>query len=310
MDLLLFVAGTVILFLSGDLLVKAAISLSLRLTISPGIVGLTIIAFGTSAPELIVGLQAAWSGSAGLALGNIIGSNIANIFLILGIPALIINIKSSDPSLTKTYSYMACATILFLFFLTFSGLNFWHGLIFLGLLILFIINSILNISSSENLNDETTLELEKVNPKALRLIIFLGVGFIGLPLGANLLVTGATGFARSFGVTEELIGLTIVALGTSLPEISTSISAAFRKEVNLLIGNVIGSNMFNILGISGAVSLITPLTLSVDIEIVSLIVLILSVLILYPFIVLRKEINRFLGSAFITLYITYIAMLI
>jgi cation:H+ antiporter len=143
-----------------------------------------------------------------------------------------------------------------------------------------------------------------------KLVLFFITGFLGLPLGANLLINGATGFAESVGISDEIIGLTIVAVGTSLPELSASISAAYRREVNLLIGNVIGSNMFNILGIGGLVAMISPLNSSQDLGATSFFAMCMSVLILAPFIIWRKAINRLVGIGFLLLYVTYILTII
>ena len=309
MDLIFFIFGTILLLFSGDMLVRAAVDISLKMAISPMIVGLTVIAFGTSAPELLVGVQATWNGFEGLALGNIIGSNITNVLLILGMPALIMAVKSSDDALTWNYYYMLLATLLFIAFLSFGAINFWQGLFLIFLLFLFVLQAILSSNSSKETfcNPELSSESKKLNSWIIGVYLF--VGFVGLPLGASILIKSATSIAINIGVSEEVIGLTVVAIGTSLPELATSIAAALRREVNLLLGNVIGSNMFNILGIAGAAAIISPLQLTDSVEGLSLTVLFLTSVCLAPFIILRKSINRFIGFLFILFYVIYLVRL-
>ena len=185
MDLIFFIFGTVLLLFSGDMLVRAAVDISLKMAVSPMIVGLTVIAFGTSAPELLVGVQATWNGYTGLALGNIIGSNITNVLLILGTPALIIAVKSSDNGLLWNYYYMLFATSLFIGFIFFGEINFWQGLFLIFLLFLFVLQAILsNSPSKENFSDlELTQERKELN--SWMLAALLSVGFVGLPYKIN-----------------------------------------------------------------------------------------------------------------------------
>lgn len=309
MDVIFFICGTAILLVSGDLLVRAAIDVSIKMNVSPMVVGLTVIAFGTSAPELFIGIQATLNGFGGLAIGNIVGSNITNILLILGIPALVMAVKSSDKSLIKNYCYMLSATFIFIVFLLRGAIDFWQGLFLLLFLFVFIFMVIIDSSVTKynRATIEPDLEIKTLQP--WKQITFLALGFVGLPFGAELLITGVTSFAEYIGISEEVIGLTVVAVGTSLPELATSVSAAYRREVNLLLGNVIGSNMFNILGIAGAAALISPLYLSDKIEIISLTALTVVSIILAPFIIWRKEITRFIGIIFLLIYAAYIVIL-
>ena len=309
MDFILFIVGIVILLVSGDLLVRAAIAISFKMKISPMIVGLTVIAFGTSAPELLVGIQATWNGNSGLALGNIIGSNIANVFLILGIPALILAVKNSDKELIKNYYFMLVATAIFILFLLHGEIESKQGAFLILFLILFIFQAIFYKTGSKAIfTHEETAPQEK-NLNNWTVLIFSAAGFVGLPFGAKILITSATNFAQSYGVSEEVIGLTVVAVGTSLPELATSIIAAYRREVNLLLGNVIGSNMFNILGIAGIASLIAPLQLDDKIEFLTLITLIVSSIVLVPIIIWGKSITRVTGFIFLLMYAGYTLML-
>ena len=309
MDVILFIVGTAILLTSGDLLVRAAISISIKLKISPMVVGLTVIAFGTSAPELLVGIQAAWNGYGGLAIGNIIGSNIANVFLILGVPALILAIDNSDKELIKNYYFMLAAVSLFVLFLLFGEIGFWQGVLLIVFLIIFLVQAILYKTGSKESLGYEAIDAEKESLDKWTLIVFLVVGFVGLPLGAKILITSATNFAENYGVSEEVIGLTVVAVGTSLPERATAIAAAYRREANLLLGNVIGSNIFNILGIAGIASLIHPLQLTDKIELSSLGTLIVSSIELAPIIIWYKSITRIIGIIFLLMYAGYMLML-
>ena len=309
MDVIFFIVGTAILLTSGDFLVRAAISISNKLKISPMVIGLTVIAFGTSAPELLVGIQATWNGHGGLAIGNIIGSNIANVFLILGVPALILAIDNSDKELVKNYYFMLAAVSLFVLFLLFGEIGFWQGVLLIIFLILFLVQAIFYKTGSRESLGYEAIDTEKESLDRWRLIIFLVVGFVGLPLGAKILITSATNFAENYGVSEEVIGLTVVAVGTSLPELATAIAAAYRREVNLLLGNVIGSNIFNILGIAGIASLIHPLQLTDKIELSSVGTLIVSSIVLAPIIIWYKSITRIIGIIFLLMYAGYMLML-
>jgi len=309
MDVIFFIVGTAILLTSGDFLVRAAISISNKLKISPMVVGLTVIAFGTSAPELLVGIQATWNGHGGLAIGNIIGSNIANVFLILGVPALILAIDNSDKELVKNYYFMLAAVSLFVLFLLFGEIGFWQGVLLIIFLILFLVQAIFYKTGSRESLGYEAIDTEKESLDRWRLIIFLVVGFVGLPLGAKILITSATNFAENYGVSEEVIGLTVVAVGTSLPELATAIAAAYRREVNLLLGNVIGSNIFNILCIAGIASLIHPLQLTDKIELSSVGTLIVSSIVLAPIIIWYKSITRIIGIIFLLMYAGYMLML-
>ena len=309
MDVILFIVGTAILLTSGDLLVRAAISISIKLKISPMVVGLTVIAFGPSAPELLVGIQATWNGYGGLAIGNIIGSNIANVFLILGLPALILAIDNSDKELIKNYYFMLAAVSIFVLFLLFGEIGFWQGVLLIVFLILFLVQAILYKTGSKESLGYEAIDTEKESLDKWRLIVFLVVGFVGLPLGAKILISSATNFAENYGVSEEVIGLTVVAVGTSLPELATAIAAAYRREANLLLGNVIGSNIFNILGIAGIASLIHPLQLTDKIELSSVGALLISSIVLAPIIIWYKSITRIIGIIFLLMYAGYMLML-
>ena len=308
-DLFIFLCGVGILFVSGDFLVRSSIGFSIKMGVSPLIIGLTIVAFGTSAPELLVVVQAVWSGFEGLALGNIVGSNIANVLLVLGVPALIISIDYTDQGIRRNYIFMLVATLIFVLFLLTIGLTAIIGLLLILFLFVFLGSAIFFKNSHDYGLENNIFESEKINLSASQLIFFSFVGFFGLPIGAHMLIASATRFAEEIGISEELVGLTLVAIGTSLPELATSIIAAYRKEVKLILGNIIGSNMFNILGIGGIAALITPLNLGNELDTKSLVFLVISTLLILPFIFWKPSINRLVGISFIFLYFSYIIML-
>jgi len=308
MNLFLLSTGIIILLLSGDFLVRAAVVLSTRLSVQPLIIGLTVVAFGTSAPELIVAIQATLNELGTLALGNIIGSNIANAFLVLGFPALITSIQSNDRNIRANYFFMLGSTILFIIVVIMGDLYFWNGTILLLLNIYFVF-WVIKIAKSNNTSHEVSdFNGMEQDLKVWKLIIYFVIGVAGLPLGANILIMGATGLAVDFGISNELIGLSIVAIGTSLPELATSISSAFRKQAGLLLGNVIGSNMFNLLGVAGSAALFGKLNMEPELKSISLLVLFFSAIILLPFILNYIRLNRIFGFSFLVIYVAYLSL--
>lgn len=309
MDLLYVAGGLALLVFGGDALVKGAVNLALKLGIPALIVGLTVVAFGTSAPELIVSIQAALAGQAGIALGNVIGSNIANILLILGIPALITTIHSSQSDTARSYWVMIATSVLFIA-LAFTGvMTWWHGLILLAGLALMIGDNIRIARAHQSIAAE---EVEGAVPhmEMWKIIAFIIAGLIGLGLGARFLVEGAVNIARSVGVSETVIGLTLVAIGTSLPELVTSVMAAIRKQADVAMGNVIGSNIFNILSILGITAVIAPMTVPAQLLTFDLWVMLGVAALLVPFAVMGRDITRAVGVGFVGLYVAYTVVLV
>jgi len=260
MMVLEIVGGLIYLLLAGDLLVRGSVALARRARIPPVIVGLTIVAFGTSAPELFVSLQAAMQGHAGISIGNVVGSNITNSLLVLGVPALLASTAATRDSTRQDIVWMLGASLLFVA-LCFEGpLDRGKGGLLLVLFVAMLLHSLLR-SRGETLREEFEDELEHLLglPSQRRLItLFLVLGAVGLPLGAYLMVDGAVQLAEALGVTDAVIGLSVVALGTSLPELATTVAAAIRRHADVAIGNVLGSNLFNLLGIMGAVAVLAP----------------------------------------------------
>ncbi|EYD72059.1 calcium/sodium antiporter [Limimaricola hongkongensis] len=310
MDWLMVAAGLVLLVFAGDALVKGAVNLALRLGIPALIVSLTVVAFGTSAPELLVSVDAILKGTPGLALGNVVGSNVANVLLVLGIPALITTLHASGGADTRSsFLQMMGATVLFMA-LAFTGVFSWGaGLLLLAALAAMLIYAARVAHRHRNGNGHGTddEEVEGADPKmrGWKVAAYLLAGVIGLPVGADLLVTGAVSIAETFGVSDTAIGLTLVAIGTSLPELATTVMAAIRREADVAMGNVIGSNMFNLLGILGVASLVGPIPVGADFLGFDLWVMLAASLLLVPFVYWGRDVTRGWGVALTALYVGY-----
>lgn len=253
------IGGFVLLFLGGDWLVDGGVALARRFRISPLVIGMTIVAFGTSAPELLVSLISAIKGSSGIAVGNVVGSNIANIGLILGLTAIICPIETDNRKVVANGSIMILASLLMMFFALHAGISRIEGLIlFLGV-ILFTV-----VSVRQGRMHEQEFEPADQEAKPMRLLAAIGLIVLSgamLAFGADILIDGATTMASALGVSDKIIGLTVVALGTSLPELAASVAAAFKKQMDISIGNIIGSNIFNILCVLGLSTSIKPIQL-------------------------------------------------
>lgn len=310
MDVFYVVVGLVLLVLAGDALVRGSVNLSLRLGIPPLIVGLTVVAFGTSAPELLVSVRAILDNAPGIALGNVVGSNIANILLVLGIPAIISTIHSSILGVSRGFITMLAATALFIGLCFLGPITWWHATVLLIGLTLMILDNIRSAQNHRNAIKED--DLEGADPLApwWKITVFLVIGLIGLPFGADFLVTGAADIARVFGISETVIGLTLVAVGTSLPELATSVIAAFKKQADVAMGNVIGSNVFNLLGIIGVAGFVGPIPVPDSMLHSDLWVMAAASLLLIPFILMRLNITREVGIAFVAAYVAYTVSLV
>jgi cation:H+ antiporter len=253
---LLIVAGLVLLILGGNWLLKAAVALSLKLNIPKIVIGMTVVSFATSAPELIVSIKAALNGSPDLALGNVIGSNIANLGLVLAVTILLGSIDVNKSFYKTDWPVMMLASLLFFGFIFFDGeLQQYEGIIMVIALFAFLVY-ILRFQKTavvdEAPEDDVPLPLYKT-------VLFLGFGGLGLWGGSELLIKGAVGMASAYGVSERVIGITIVSVGTSIPELAASIIAVIKKEKAISLGNLIGSNIFNLLAVLGITSIITPI---------------------------------------------------
>lgn len=301
-EFLMVAVGLVILILAGDTLVKGAVNLALRLGIPALVVSLTVVAFGTSAPELLVSVQAILDGAPGLALGNVVGSNTANVLLVLGIPALIAVMHTSGHDTRRDYIYMLGATFLFIGLCLTGTLVWWHGII-----LLIALATVLIATFMSSRDEKVDVEGAEPGLSGTKMGIYLVLGLIGLPIGANLLVEGSTSIARAYGVSETVIGLTLVAIGTSLPELATTVMAAIRRHADVALGNVIGSNLFNLLGIMGVAVLVGPIPVDPEFLAKDLWVMLGSTLLLVPFVFMGRNITRTWGITLTVLYLAYLA---
>jgi len=311
MDWLYTIVGLVILLLAGDSLVKGAVNLSLRLGVPALIVSLTIVAFGTSAPELLISVQAIWDGVPGLALGNVVGSNTANVLLVLGIPALMATMHTSECDTRGSYLQMMGATALFVALCFMGPLTWVSGVILLVALAAMLIYAA-RAANAHRKACAGEAEVEGADPNLgwSKITLFLVLGLIGLPLGASLLVEGATNIARQFGISETVIGLTLVAIGTSLPELATTVMAALRRQADVALGNVIGSNMFNLLGIMGVASIVGDIPVDPQFLRFDLWIMAAASALLFPFVFLKLDINRAWGIVLSGLYVVYLVVVL
>ena len=252
MTYLLFVLGLVALFFGGEYLVRGATAIAKHFRLSPMVIGLTIVGFGTSAPEMLVSVQAALAGQPAIAIGNVLGSNIANILLILGLSALIAPLIIPVRKLWRDLGFMLLATAVIWVMLLDGNVTRLDGALLMAGLLIFLIVAFITGKVEE---EEATLgDIPQWKAWAMTL-----GGLVVLVIGARLLVDSSTEIARAFGISEAVIGLTIVAVGTSLPELATSVIAAIRKQTEIAVGNIVGSNIFNIFGILGTTALIAPI---------------------------------------------------
>lgn len=307
LDLGMVLGGLVTLLLAGDLLVRGAVNLALRLGIPAMLVGMTVVAFGTSAPELLVSVRAAIGDAGGLALGNVVGSNVANILLVLGAPALI-SAMAVGRDIMRDYIIMIGASLLFIAVAFTGQIGTWQALVLLAAFTLFMIDSIRR-GLKARVEPE---ELEGADPGIGwgKIIMFLILGCVGLPLGANFLVTGATAIAQDLGVSDALIGLTLVAIGTSLPELAATVMAAIRREGGVALGNIVGSNLFNLLFIIGTAGLFGTMTFPPEMFRLDLWVMLGSSLVLAPFIWRAAPITRVWGLVLLLGYAGYMWVLV
>jgi cation:H+ antiporter len=304
--------GLVILLLAGDSLVKGAVNLSLRLGVPALIVSLTIVAFGTSAPELLISVQAVLDEVPGLALGNVVGSNIANILLVLGIPAMLAVMHTSECETRKTYVFMLIATVLFIALAMRGVFDRVAGVVLLAGLGVVLADAFRDAQRHRKAHRALAEEPEGADPDMpyWRIFVFLLLGLVGLPLGADLLVDNATIIAQIYGVSDVVIGLTLVAVGTSLPELATTVVAALRRQADVALGNVIGSNMFNLLAIIGIASLVGPIPVDREFLVLDLWVMLAASLLLLPFVYMKLNLTRGWGIGLTALYAVYLVVLL
>ena len=314
LHILLLLFGFVLLVKGADYFVDGASNIAYLLKISPLIVGLTIVAFGTSAPELAVSLTAALNGSNDIAIGNVVGSNIVNLLLVIGLSSLLKPLTVTKTMIFKDYPYtiVASLALLILSYDYLSGktnelmLSRGDGLILLLFFIIYMYSLIKGVLTN---TPEENPSIKEKGMKVSKCILITILGLIAIIWGGNLVVNNATAIATSLGISETLIGLTIVAIGTSLPELVTSVVAAKRGESDIALGNVVGSNIMNILLILGASSSIHPITINIFSIYDMIILLLVSILFFIP-ILISKRVSKLTGMTMVVTYIIYTAYIL
>ncbi len=314
MDLVWLAAGLGLLVLGAEGLVRGGVGLARRLGVSPLLVGVTVVAWGTSTPELVVSVEAALKGLDGIAVGNIVGSNIANILLILAVAAVISPITVRPEAIRRDGLFVLGAALLFIALaLTTDRLTGWHGVLCLGLLVSTAVITYRQErqggTASGELHAAEAEEVQAVpmNPVLAAAMVAGGIGL--LVVGGELMIGAAVNIARGFGIPEVVIGLTLVAVGTSLPELVTSVVAAIRRHSDIALGNILGSNIYNILGILGVSSLIAPTAIPPEIAATEMWVMLAATLLLVPA-MLSGRVGRGLGIAMLVAYAAYVGRLI
>ena len=311
MTALFLLAGFGLLLLGGEFLVRGSVAIALKLRVSKVIIGLTLVAFATSAPELIVSVIAAMKGKSAIALGNVLGSNIANIGLILGLTALLFKMEALRLTYRKDWLFLLGANVLLGGFLFSGGINFLQGMMLVATLLVY---NVLKIRSARKERTTATIG-EDIDVPAMPLwqgMLLLIIGAVGLKIGAQLFVSGIATLAAQWGWSERLVAVSLVAFGTSVPELAASLMAARKGEADLAIGNIIGSNIFNILSVLGFTACIQPLELSDQALLyVDFPVSLLFTLLLIPLMgVLKSDrLDRMEGAVLLVSYIVFMLYL-
>ncbi|MBC6715973.1 calcium/sodium antiporter [Aurantimonas sp. DM33-3] len=266
-DIAYLVAGAVLLFGGGEFLVRGSVAIATRYGISKLVVGLVIVGFGTSAPELLVSVQAALSGSPDISVGNVVGSNIANVLLIVGAAGLIAPVVNSDPAIRRDLIMMVAASLIAVALFLTGSIGRLAGAGLLAALAVYLFTTYALEQKRRRLakgsdRDDADRDDDEEGLALLPALLRVVAGIVMLVVGARLMVTGAVGIARDFGVSEAVIGVTVVAIGTSLPELATALIAGWKRQSQVVLANVVGSNIFNILSILGATAVIAPIAVS------------------------------------------------
>ncbi|MGB5870194.1 MAG: calcium/sodium antiporter [Albidovulum sp.] len=301
MDYIYILLGLAGLIFGGEALVRGSVNLTRRMGISPLIIGLTVVGFGTSTPELLVSVQAALRGVPDIAIGNIVGSNIANILLIVGLTALVWPIRVAGASYGRDAAVMIAAALLLLPLFALGSINRLAGLLLMAGLAIYLVQTLKNPGEMATDDDSPVA----VTPVWIS-VLWVAAGLAAVMFGAQFLVDGATSVARILGVSEAFIGLTIVAVGTSLPELATSLVAAFRRQSEIAIGNILGSNVFNVLGVLGVTAFIAPIPVAPRFLTFDLPIMILASFVLAGLLHLRPQIGRGIGALMLLGYMVYV----
>lgn len=310
---ILFIVGLALLLAGGEALVKGAVGLAVRIRVSKMVIGVTIVSLGTSAPELLVSLKAALDGHPAISIGNVIGSNIANLGLVMGLVAMIFPMKLDRSTRNLDWPVMMIASVLFYLMAYNGALERYEGILLFMLLVIYVVYSILKSrSDTGKLEAQKPIESEfeelKTDPSTplWKLLLLVVAGSVGLVLGTQWFLDGAIEMAREFGVTEHVISVTLIAFGTSVPELATSAIAAFKKQSDISVGNLIGSNTFNILAILGITSMVTEIPVGQNVIDNDLLWMLATALLVLPFLFIGKKIYRLEGFILLCMYLTYI----
>jgi cation:H+ antiporter len=307
---LMFAAGLVGLFVGGEFLIRGSVAVAQRLMVPPLVIGLTIVGFGTSSPELLVSVQAALAGSPAIAIGNVVGSNIANILLILGLSALIIVVPIPLAPMRRDYAVMIAATLILWAMLLSGTVTRGFGALLVAGLGLYLWKALTGTRApgAKEPDIDPAIAAAAVAPPLWKSLPAVLAGLVILMVGARLLVDSATEIARAFGVSEAVIGLTIVAIGTSLPELATSILAAIRRQPEISVGNILGSNIFNVFCILGVTALIAPIPADPRFARLDMVVALAAALAMLALAAMRGKVGRFGGAGLLAGYAGYLAL--
>lgn len=308
LDIVWIVIGLATLIIGGEFLVKGAVGLATKARLSTLVIGMTVVSFGTSAPELLVSLKAAYQDVPEIAIGNVIGSNIANIALVLGLTVIIFPMPVSRNSLIFDWPMMMLASILFVVFSFNLQIERIEGAVLFTILVGFIYFLIRN-SRKNKKSKETNDSSEAVKVNVAKSVGFILIGLLGLYFGAKWLIEGAKSLGESAGLSKHVIAITIVAFGTSVPELVTSVVAAYRKEMDISVGNLIGSNIFNIMSVIGLTAIVSPIRVDESVVRWDMIWMLAIALILLPMMWYKRKIGRISGIILLTAYFVYIYLL-
>ncbi len=308
--IVLLIIGLIVLIIGGDFLVRGASSIAFRLHISPLVVGLTIVAFGTSSPELLISIQSALKGSPDIAMGNVVGSNICNLALVLGLTAVINPVRVQSNSIRIDWPMAMGASIILYLLVRDSYLEATEGVLFIIILCIYLFVIISQsrkdvIAAKKIKEDENSIPNTPIK-QIWKDVLFIVIGCIGLYYGSEWFVGSAKDLALSLGVEERVVGLTIVALGTSLPELVTAAVASYKGQTDLALGNLMGSNIFNILSILGITSIIQEIHVNVDILNKDIIWMLMVTLMILPLMIIHRKVGRVDGFIMLFVYIVYV----
>ena len=313
-DILWLVLGLAVLIAGGEFLVKGAIGIAARAKLSTLVIGMTVVSFGTSAPELLVSLKAAYMEVPEITIGNVIGSNIANIALVLGLTAIIFPMPVSRNSIIFDWPMMMLSGLLFFAFSFGGQIERWHGAVLFVLLVAFLYFLIRNSRrktkrKEEQLDDEELAIQASSRKPAWQSIVFLLVGLVGLYFGARWLIDGAINIGEHAGMSEHVIAITIVAFGTSVPELVTSVVAAYKKEMDISVGNLIGSNIFNVMAVIGLTAMVMPIRVDHKVVTWDMVWMLAIFAALLPMMLIKRKIGRISGILLLVAYFVYIFLL-